>query len=146
MAIVKGTNGLSLNIQHDYITLRTPNGNFTTSWCGSKASGKLAQNNKAFNALDNYVQTEGKKTSFGDAMNNLLKPEILSTLWSDWNATVKKNTFVPGDVVKFESNSLFAKKYPKGGIVQKVSRVNVFIKLADKNEVCGFDYQTLVKQ
>lgn len=145
MATVKGTNGLSLNIQHDYLTLKTPNGNFTTSWGGAKASGKLAQNSKAFNALDNYVQTERKKSSVGEAMKNLLNPEILTSLWSDWNAEVKKNTFAPGDVVKFESGSLFEKKYPNGGIVQSVSRVNVFIRLSEK-DICGFDYQTLVKQ
>lgn len=143
MASIKGTNGLSLNIQHDYITLKTPNGNFTTSWGGAKASGKLAKNQKAFNALDKYVQSS---ENFGDAMKNLLKPEILTTLWSDWNAPVKKNDFVPGDVVKFESDSLFAKKYPNGGVVNSVSRVNVFIKLADCPGICGFDYKELVKQ
>lgn len=143
MATIKGTNGLSLNMQHDYITLKTPNGNFTTSWGGAKASGKLAKNSKAFNALDKYVQTS---ENFGDAMKNLLNPEILTSLWSDWNAPVKKNDFAPGDVVKFEPDSLFIKKYPNGGVVSSVSRVNVFIKLADKPETCGFDYNELVKQ
>lgn len=143
MATVKGTNGLSLNIQHDYITLKTPNGNFTTSWGGAKASGQLAKNSKAFNALDKYVQTSD---NFGDAMKRLLDPTVLTSLWSDWNAEVKKNDFVPGDVVNFEANSLFKKKYPNGGVVNSVSRVNVFIKLADRTEICGFDYRELIKQ
>ncbi len=90
MATTKKTNGLSLNTQHDFITLKTPNGNFTVSWRGTKASGKLALNKKAFDALDNYVQTESEKSSYGEAMNNLLKPEVITSLWSDWKCTSKK--------------------------------------------------------
>ena len=29
MAVKKGPMGLSLNLQHDYITLKTPNGNYS---------------------------------------------------------------------------------------------------------------------
>ena len=66
MAIVKGTNGLSLNIQHDYITLRTPNGNYTTSWGGAKASGKLGSHKTAFNNIDKFVQEKMKNSTAGD--------------------------------------------------------------------------------
>ena len=147
MSIVKGKNGLSLNIQHDYITLRTPNGNFTTSWSGAKASGKLAMNDKAFKAIDKYIQTKSKTSDFGSVMNTLLDPKVLSSLWSEWNEEVKTNDFVINDNVKFITNTIFATKYPNGGIVKSVSRKNVFITLVDgKQETIGFDYQVLIKK
>lgn len=145
MAIIKGTNGLSLNEQHDFITLRTPNGNFTTSWNGAKASGKLARNSKAFNDLDKYIQTLSKTTSIGVAMRSLLDTKVLTSIWSDWNEEVKQNMFLPEDKVVFLPG-LFSKKFPKGGVVTKVATKNVFIRLSDTNEVCGFDYQCLIKQ
>jgi len=145
MATLKGTNGLSLNIQHDYITLKTPNGNYTSSWGGAKASGKLAQDGKAFSAIDKYVQTKIKGSNYGDVMKTLLNPTVLSSLWPDWNQKVEDNTFLPNDKVKF-NQPMFIKKYPNGGVVTKVARKYVFIRLTDKNEVIGFDYNILVKQ
>ncbi len=145
MATIKGTNGLSLNVQHEYITLKTPNGNFTTSYSGARASGKLASNSAAFNALDKYVQTTMKKSNAGDAMKNLLDTKVLTSLWPNWNEKVLTNDFKPTDKVKF-NQSLFIKKYPNGGVVMKVAKKYVYLKLADTNEVIGFDYNTLVKQ
>ena len=145
MATIKGKDGLSLNVQHDYITLKTPNGNYTISWNGAKGSGKLSLNDKDFDAIDKYVQTNRKNSSVGDVMKTLLDPKVLSTLWCDWNEEVKKNDFVPTDKVRFNSNP-FLKKYPKGGEVVKVAKKYVFIKLIDTNETIGFDYNTLVKQ
>ncbi len=142
MAIVKGTNGLSLNVQHDYITLRTPNGNYTTSWSGAKATGKLAT--EAFDTIDKYVQTKMKTSSAGDAMESLLDTKVLSSLWKGWNQEIKPNLFLPNDTVKF-TEPLFIKKYPKGGVVVKVSRKTVYIRLTGTTDVIGFDYQTLVK-
>lgn len=146
MSIVKGTKGLSLNIQHDYITLRTPNGNYTTSWSGAKASGKLAAHKTAFNNIDKFVQTKIKSISPLDAMKLLLEPNVLSSLWNEWNEEVKSNDFKVGENVLFNPTSLFAKKFPKGGTVKSVSRKNVFIHLLDKNETIGFDYQTLIRK
>lgn len=145
MTTIKGKDGLSLNVQHDYITLKTPNGNYTTSWSGSKGSGKLGQDNKAFDAIDKYVETNKKKSSTGDVMKTLLDPKVLSSLWNNWNEEVKKNDFVPTNKVKF-TQPLFIKKYPNGGEVVKVSKKYVFIKLIDTNETIGFDYNILVKQ
>lgn len=145
MATIKGVKGLSLNVQHEYITLKTPNGNFTTSYRGARASGKLASNSTAFNALDKYVQTTMKKSNAGDAMKNLLDPKVLTSLWPNWNDKVQENLFLPNDKVKF-NESLFIKKYPNGGVVTKVAKKYVYLKLADTNEVIGFDYNTLVKQ
>ena len=144
MAIVKGPDkSITLNEQRDYLTLRTPNGNFTTSWGGAKSSGKLATHPTAFRAMDRFVQTEGKKTSIGESMRLLLDPKVLSKFWPEWNETVKPNTFVVGDVVSFDPSSMFAKKH-KGGVVVKVARKSVFIRQPD-NTLCGFDYQILVK-
>lgn len=54
---------LSLNEQHDYITLKTPNGNYTHSRFSSKASGKLAYHPTAFknifNKSRNFIKTLG---------------------------------------------------------------------------------------
>lgn len=144
MATIKGKSGLSLNVQHDYITLKTPNGNYTSSWGGSKGSGKLAQDDKSFVAIDKYVETNKKKSSVGDVMKTLLDPKVLSSLWSNWNEEIKVNDFVPTDKVKFNITP-FIKKYPRGGEVVKVAKKYVFIKLIDTNETIGFDYNVLVK-
>jgi len=136
---------LSLNIQHDYITLRTPNGNYTTKWSGAKASGKMATHPTAFKNIDTYVQTERKSRKLGDVMLSLTDPKILSSLWSEWNESIEPNLFLPTNQVVFKESSLFTKRYPKGGIVKKVARKTVYIHLLDTNEIIGFDYQTLKK-
>ena len=133
---------LSLNDQHDYITLRTPNGNYTVSFGGAKASGKLASHPTAFNKIDKYVM--GYNT-VGEAMKTLLNPDILSTLWAEWNEKVEENSFQVGDKVVFNHN-LFIKKYPNGGVVESVKRKTVYILLTDTNETVGFDYQFLTKK
>ncbi len=147
MATTKGTNGLSLNVQHDYITLKTPNGNFTINWGGAKATGKLASHSTAFKNLDKYVQDFlNKGGNKGDAMNSLLNPEVLTSLWANWNDPVQENEFGIGDRVKFVP-SIFIKKYPNGGVVVSVKKKTVYIRLADVNEgVVGFDCFNLVKQ
>ena len=77
-------------------------------------------------------------------MKTLLNPKVLTTLWPDWNQKVEENTFKPTDNVKFKEG-LFVKKYPKGGVVTRVARKYVYMRLADTNEVIGFDYNILVK-
>jgi hypothetical protein len=52
--------------------------------------------------------------------------------------------FLPKDNVVF-TQPLLIKKYPKGGVVTKVARKNVYIRLTDTNEVIGFDFQVLKK-
>jgi len=145
MAIFKGEQGLSLNVQRDYITLRTPNGNYTVSWSGSRASGKLAENRNAFDTIDNYVNSTKKTDTLGKVMESLLKPELLTKLWKDWNYEVKPNDFKHRDIVKFKTGSIFEKKFPNGGEVVDVKQKNVFIILSDTNELVGFDYQVLTK-
>jgi len=147
MTIVKGrVKTLSLNVQRDYITLRTPNGNYTTKWSGATGSGKLGMDNKAFNAIDNYVETQRKVKPLMDVMKELLTAKVMNKLWKNWNEAVPVNDFKAGEDVLFISGSLFAKKYPKGGSVVKVARKNVFIKLNNTGEVCGFNFQTMKRK
>lgn len=143
--IIKGSEkSLTINAQNDYLTLRTPNGNYTSSFGGAKASGKLATHPTAFSNIDKFVENEKKTKSPLEAMKLLLDPKVLSNLWKEWNETVKPNLFLPGDTAVFIPNSLFAKKY-KGGEVTKVARKTVYLKL-NTNEVIGFDYQCLIKK
>lgn len=135
---------LSLNEQHDYITLKTPNGNYTHSRYSSKASGKLAYHPTAFKNIDKYVQNEGKTRGLIDVMKDLTNPEILSKLWAEWDEQVPFNLFLPTDKVVFNL-PIFLKKYPKGGVVKSVKRKTVYVHLSDTNEVCGFDYLVLDK-
>jgi len=135
---------LSLNCQHDYITLKTPNGNYTTSWNGAKASGKMGYHPTAFRNIDRYVETERKTRKLIDVMTSLTDPKILSTLWAEWDEKVEQNMFLPTDKVVF-TQPFFIKRYPKGGVVTKVARKNVYIRLTDTNEVIGFDFQVLKK-
>ena len=58
MAIEKSKHSpkLSLNVQHDYITLRTPNGNFTAGYSRFKASGGIT--NESFTKLMKFVEEQ----------------------------------------------------------------------------------------
>ncbi len=135
-------NPLSLNTQHDYITLRTPNGNFTTSWSKSKATGNLAKDTKSFVAIDEYVKDFDGTVS--DAMQSLTDPSVLSKLWPDWNKEVIENMIAVGDKVKFRARSPFIKKYSSDFYpVVKVARKYVYLKIS--KEVVGFDYTELEK-
>ena len=139
---MKKENNLSLNVQYDFITLKTPNGNFTVNRSGAKASGKLAD--EAFTTINDYINNKTKTNTLSEAMESLLDPKVLESLWKGWNKPVPVNNFVAGENVKFV-NPLFIKRYPNGGVVSKVSNKYVFIQLADTKEVIGFDYQSLTK-
>lgn len=106
---------LSLNVQHSYITLRTPNGNFTKSYSGWKASGKLATDNKAVNAIVDFVKKETTNSTVGKAMEKLCNEKTLSKLWPNWNEEAK-----PAPKV---SQKVDAGKYGKGE-VKKVTAKN----------------------
>src|SRR6185369_6891930 len=104
--------GLSLNIQHDYITLRTPTGNYTSSYGGEKISGQLGMIPGAFTAINKYIDTETKvnKRNFGEVMNDLLDPKLMDRLAPGWDKP-KTIDIAPTDKVKF-SEGIIAKKYP----------------------------------
>ena len=103
MATKTKTSTPKLNIQHNYITLKLPTGNFTTSFGGAKVSGQLVKIKGAFQALDKYVQTTSKTKSVGDAMNDLLNPTLLNKLVPGWDKPVVAEIFVAGDKVVFKS-------------------------------------------
>ena len=137
-----------LNIQHNYITLKLPIGNFTTSYSGAKASGQLAKIPGAFTALDRYVQTATKTKSVGDAMNDLLNPTLLNQLVPGWDKPVIAETFIVGDKVVFKSG-LFAKKYPGTYEVKGTKGKYTYITLTNKvgkTEIVGFDSTELTKK
>lgn len=133
---------LSLNIQHDYITLKTPNGNYTQSYGGVKATGKLAV---AFNSINNFVKAELAKenANLGDVMQMLTNEELMTSLWPDWN----KN-FIPdikvGDTVTFD-NVTFLKKYPQPGIITEIKKKYAFINFPNTSNSIGFEMCYLVK-
>ena len=144
----KKTAAPKLNIQHNYITLKLPTGNFTTSYGGAKASGQLAKMPGAFQALDKYVQTAGKTKSFGEAMNDLLNPALLDQLVPGWDKPVVAEVFVAGDKVVFKSG-MFAKKYPGTYDVRSQKGKYTYITVANKAGVAenvGFDSTELTKK
>lgn len=120
-----------INSQRDYITLKLPVGNFTTSFNGAKASGQLVEMKGAFEALDKYVQTKAKTSSIGEAMNDLLNPKLLNKLVPGWDNPMVPDTYVSGDTVQFVSPA-FAKRYPGKYEVTKTARKNVFLKIPNK--------------
>ena len=137
-----------LNIQHNYITLKLPTGNFTTSYSGAKASGQLAKIPGAFQALDRYVQTAGKTKSFGEAMNDLLNPVLLDQLVPGWDKPVIAEVFVAGDKIVFKSG-MFAKKYPGTYDVRSQKGKYTYITVTNKVGVAenvGFDSTELTKK
>ena len=132
MAIRKTTTPApKLNVQHNYITLKLPTGNFTTSYGGAKCSGQLVKMKGAFEALDKYVQTQMKTRNAGDAMNDLLNPTLLNKLVPGWDKPVIADTFVTGDTVSF-TDSIFTKKYPGKFVVSSVKGKYTYIKVINK--------------
>ena len=148
MATKTKTSTPKLNIQRNYITLKLPTGNFTSSFGGAKVSGQLVKMKGAFQALDNYVQTASKTKSFGEAMNDLLNPTLLNKLVPGWDKPVVAEVFTVGDKVYFK-DSLFSKKYPGTYDVRlqkgKYTYITVVNKLGVASNV-GFDSTEFTKK
>jgi hypothetical protein len=125
------TNQPKLNIQHDYITLKLPTGNYTTSYRGAKVSGQLCNMKGAFEALDGYVEKTRKTKTVGDAMNDLLDKTLLDKLVPGWDKPVIADTFANGDVVSF-MDGFFSKKYPSTYTVDSAKGKYVYIGLPNK--------------
>lgn len=109
----------TLNNQHEYITLRMPNGNFTVSFNGYKASGGIVQaGTEVFKRFVKFVD-EGRKTkSIGEVMQELTDETVLSSLWQDWDKVIK-NPFKVGNRV------VMPKKMNYGaGEIYKVTKKN----------------------
>lgn len=124
---------VSINNQHEYITLKTPNGNFTVSYSGYKASGLLMEH---FDAFAKYVDAK-KNTglNYGEIMQSLTDISILEKLFPNWNQEL--NVFKEGENVAL-NHPAFLKKYPNPGIVQKMKRKTVYIQF-ENGEVIGFE-------
>ena len=148
MATKTKTSTPKLNIQRNYITLKLPTGNFTSSFSGAKASGQLVKMKGAFQALDNYVQTAIKTKSYGEAMNDLLNPTLLNKLVPGWDKPVVAEVFTVGDKVTFK-DGLFSKKYPGTYEVALQKGKYTYITLVNKlgvKESVGFDSTEFTKK
>lgn len=132
---------LKLNTQHDYVTLKTPNGNFTSSYGGLKFSGQLASNDKATKAITKFYDEKLKKNNVGEVMEMLCNEAVLSSLWPEWNAV--QISFEIGDTVKPKAE-FFKNKYPMPGVVKEHSGKNYFVKFTDKGTI-GFQAFMLEK-
>ena len=128
---------ITINSQHDYITLKLPVGNFTTSFGGAKASGQLVGMKNAFETLDNYVQTNSKTRSIGEVMNDLTNPELMDKLVPDWDKP-KVVIIDVGNSVKF-TNQLFAKKYPSKYEVVEVKPKYASLKVPSTRTQSGYE-------
>lgn len=114
---------LSIIEQHDYMSLVTPNGRFTMSYGGEKASGFLAMpsETKFFDAMIKFVRAESVKPgmNFGKAFKKLEDEKKLTTLWPNWN---KKSTNpFKGDgteIIQFNNDmAKYRAKYGNGRIL-----------------------------
>lgn len=136
---------LTLNEQHDYITLRTPNGNFTTSRYGAKGSGRAME---VMHILDKFVQTEVKKpgATYGSVMRMLTNEEVLSSLWPDWDK-VHTLDITNEDIGKTVTlnEKLFLKKYPTPGILREIKKKYGYIEFPGSNARVGFELRFIVK-
>lgn len=138
----KHTPLLSLNVQHEYITLKTPNGNFTTSYKGAKASGKIAAHPTAFKKLDNYIHKEfDGNVPFGERMETLLEPKVLERFFPEWNNALPE--LKVGDKVKL--TDAFAKKYPHAGIIKQIKRKTAYLELPNERGLIGIDMAFMEK-
>lgn len=141
MAIINGkSKKLSLNKQHDYITLRTPNGNYTVSWKGAKATGRLVQDDKAFTAIDNFIMAQD---NYLDGMKELLKVGVIRKLWKNFDKVYAVEKIEVGDFITL--TDLFAKKYPGKYEVKEVKRVTIFIQIEDDVMGISKDFMNKVK-
>ena len=123
----KGPDGYSLNIQHDYITLKTPYGNYTTSYGGDKVSGLTTSLPNLLKRLHDYTGAKSAELgNYGLAMEDLMNnfttviPEVL-TLGNT-------GKFEVGNIVKF-SEPLFIKKYPGEYTVVEVKKTTVTLRI-----------------
>lgn len=116
MGVVMAKNAITINVQHDYITLRTPHGSFTRSRMGAKCSGQLAHLRGAVERLDAWVfhQAEVPGCDTGKAMRMLAEQfyDVLPEA-KDLQPPVR---FSMGQKVQF-IHAAFIKKFPGEHVV-----------------------------
>ena len=113
---------LSLNVQYDYITLRTPNGNFTVGRSGYKATGNVDP--VSFDKLCKFVSS-GK---FGKKMEKLLNPTVLSKYFPQWDKVVNKVNFKVGDKVKVDDRLILKAYGTIEGVIEKINPKNIVVR------------------
>ncbi len=132
MSIIKSTHTtkLSLNVQHDYLTLRTPNGNFTVGRYGTKSTKMDADSHEK---LTKYVRTSKKKT-LQDTMESLLNPKTLSKYFPNWEVEKSSKSYKVGQKVKF-THPQIVKRFGSAGTIVEVLRSNVVVQFTNKQRV-----------
>lgn len=109
-----------INTRKGGMSLVTPNGRFSMSYGGERASGYLAHpsQSKAFHNLINFVNAESKKEGMnnGKAFEKLADEKILTALWPDWNKSTE-NPFDIGQRVQM-SIERYRPKYGLGSVVE----------------------------
>lgn len=108
----------SVNYQHDYITIKFPNGNFTLSRSGYKASGDI--NNNVFNGLMRYFETvEG---NIREKIENLFSSGVISQIYPNWDVKIEYDFKVDDEVV------LNYKGQAHVGKIVKISKKNASVR------------------
>ena len=113
---------LSLNVHYDYITLRTPNGNFTIGRSGYKATGNVDP--VSFDKLCKFVSS-GK---FGKKMEQLLNPTVLSKYFPQWDEAVNKVKFKVGDKVEVNEPLILKSYGTNKGVIEKINTKNIVVR------------------
>lgn len=131
MATIKSqfSNKLSLNVQYDYLTLRTPNGNFTVNRYGTKCT---KMDSKSFDLLTKYVNASLGKMNYQEIMESLLNPTTLSKYFPNWDAEPK--SFKVGQDVTF-TNPQIVKRFGSSATIVEVLRSNVVVQFINKQRV-----------
>ena len=129
MAIEKSVHDprLSLNIQHEYITLRMPNGSFTYGFSRIKATGGVGE--ESFDRLIGFME-EGTGNPLSK-MKELLQPEILGSLCPEWSLSPSEHGFKKGDRVIVDDPLVLREYGTTRAVVEKVGRVNLVLQFPD---------------
>lgn len=122
--------GYSVSNQHDYITLRTPYGSYTTARFSERTSGRLAEVPGALDAITDYMHAHSKRadgtTSRAAALEDLARefervvPGVLSLR--------PVEAVAAGDTVAV-ANAQLRKRYPAEYRVGKVKGKYAYVEL-----------------
>lgn len=127
---------LSLNVQFDYITLRTPNGTFTTGRNGLKATGLLINHFDAFRKAYDKAMSEHAAT-VKSVMEKFTDEDFIASIWPEWNKVNTINIDAGDTVILTEP--IFLKKYPNAGTVTEVKKKYAYVKFPEQPSPIGFD-------
>jgi len=116
---------IKILVNHDYLSVVTPNGRFTLNRSGYKASGLMCVG-KTFNNIAKHVDEQlAKGLNNEEALKTLLDEKTMSKLFPDWNK--EDIVYTAGQTVKLIS--VFAKKYPSNYEIVEVKRKTIYLNL-----------------